>query len=188
MAVDKQTKGALNTLLADNTAAGISPEDVRQIVETMQHPMIWWWQDSGDSTPRTFAAMDTWYDLLSASTDTTKYSHDIADVGDDPVFLYNATPQRMCRVTMLATVTCASSDKDYSLSIAIDDVVQDGTITTFNYGTANKKQQVIVRGVIAVSNGEEIEIKVRADGHTTTLTFDRVSVEIDSPPFKADEV
>ena len=162
-----RTKAQLAALLADNTTGDISPQDVRDFLETM-HPSL---GGCYVSTPvaTTVTTAGTYYLGAGITTSTAlhRFLHNTAGR-----LTYTGTPTIHAHIAAsISFVTSGTSDR-IGVGIAINGAVQTGSINRQLVGTGADVASTALHWDVMMSTNDYIEMWVTnedASGQTVTL-------------------
>lgn len=169
MAETQRTLAALLTILADNTTGQISPEDVRDIVETLRagHAEL----SLSSSAETSIATVDTF--VKAAGTTTLSANAHNWTMPQDNRLTYGGTVARVVHVACSLSMTAAANNKLARLAIA-----KNGTIVT-----ASEVQRFIATGadvgstalhsMVSVDPTDYLEVWIAngTDNANMTLTY-----------------
>lgn len=165
----RRTKSALQTLLADNVAGDISPQDIRDLLVSTAPAYGAYYVSSaaattlgGTSTPTKAAGTTA---SLGASSDIT--------VATTNRITYTAAPTIQGLFFCAVTMTCASSTQNVALSVAKNGTQIAGSIIQRNIGTGSDKGAVATFGIVELAQNDYLEIFVQNDTSTGAITLDK---------------
>jgi hypothetical protein len=166
MADTQRSKSALAAILADNVSANISPQDVRDFLESMDLPFGAFYVSSSAAT--TPAGAGTFLKALGTTTsiDTNLFTHSTNRL------TYNGTPD--CRALAFASVsmTCAGVNKIVSLGFADTGSIITATRVDRKISTGSDIGAAAVIGAATLSTNDYIELWLANQTDTGTVTLD----------------
>jgi hypothetical protein len=168
MADTARTKAALAALLADNISADISPQDVRDFLETMNPSFgsLYW----SATAATTIAVQSTYYKALGTTTAinlnrfTSPASNRLTYTGDPDIHLHIA-----CSMSC----TCASNSQILGFSIGINGTHIPASLIQRKVGTGADVGALALHWDAQLSTNDYIELFVTNDSGTATVTIEQ---------------
>jgi len=166
MADTARTKAALAAILADNTSGAISPQDVRDFLETMHPSFGSLYFSSAAATTITVAG--TFY---KAAGTTTQVSANRFTVGTNRL-TYTGTPTIHTHIAASYSMTTAGTNDILGIAIAKGGSVLTHSILKRKIGTGSDVGAAACHADVSLATNEYIELWVTNYDATATVTLD----------------
>jgi hypothetical protein len=166
MADTQRSKSALATLFADNATGDISPQDLRDFLESMDLPYgAYYISSSAATTP---AGAGTFLKALGTTTAIAEnnFTHSTNRL------TYNGTPDCFAVAMASVSMTCAGVSKIVSLGFAENGAILTPTRIDRKIGTGSDIGAAGVVGTATLSTNDYLELWVANQTDTGTVTYD----------------
>jgi len=173
MADTARTKTALATLLADNVAGGISPQDLRDLMESV-HPSYGGVYQGGTPAATTIAAADTYY-VTNWNTGglqtNTPHRFTVATSGR---LTYTGEPSIHSHIACTISVSVAlAAAQILHFKLAKNGTVIDSTETICTTDGTTNIQSTALHGDVMLATDDYLELFVRNETGTNDPTLER---------------
>lgn len=163
--VDTQrTKSALAALLADNITQDISPQDVRDFLESMHlaYGVMYVSTDAATS----IAVIDTFVKVAGTTTQVAarNFTH------SNNRLTYTGTPDINATCLVSFSMTSAGSNQEVDFKIAKNGVVIDDTLIRRKIGTGSDLGAAHVQGFTSLSTNDFVELWVANHSAISNVT------------------
>ena len=168
MADTARTKSALAALLADNTTGQISPQDIRDFLETMQPAYGSCYVTASAAT--TIAVAGTYYKAAGTTTqiDVNRFTH------ANNRLTYTGTPTVRARAIAMLSVLTAGTNDVLGFKIAKNGTpIAASEIRRF-VGTGTDVGAVALAVDVDLATNDYLEIWVTNEDATATVTLDKM--------------
>ena len=162
-----RTKTALAAILADNTAGEISPQDVRDFLETM-HPSFGSLHFS--TAAETSIATQSVY-VKAAGTTTSVNLHRVTMPADNRL-TYTGTPTIHAHIACSLSMTAAGNNKLIGLGIAKNGTVLTHSIVQRQVGTGADVGSTALHADVSLATNDYLELWVSNETDTVNLTIE----------------
>jgi hypothetical protein len=176
MADTQQTITALKTLLADNTTQQISPQDVRDIVETVR---------AGYAALYVSAAVESSIGVagtfVKAAGTTTLVTDPAAVNWSMPAnnrLRYDGTADRVVQVVCSISMQAAAANVDLSWRLAKNGTTIAATEITRKVSTGGDNGAAAVSGLVEVTNGDYVELWIANETSTANATVTKMYMSV----------
>jgi hypothetical protein len=166
MAETQRTLAALLALLADNTTGAISPEDVRDIVETLREGHGEMYVSSSSAT--SFSDSTSFVNL--AGTYTLDTGADLWDMNTNGQLRYTGPQNRWALVEAVISMTSSTGNQVLEFALGLNGTAQTPTIQSRKIGTGSDVGAIAVAGLIEVANLDYLTIMVKNTSWTAAET------------------
>jgi hypothetical protein len=163
------TLSAILTLLADNTAGDISPQDLRDAILSASPVYGALYVSSAAATTLAGAATPT----KASGTTASIAAHTDVTVATTNRLTYTAAPTVKVLALMAVSMTCATSTQTVAISIAKNGTQVAATIIQRKIGTGSDKGAVATFGVIELAQNDYVEMFVQNDDSTGAITLNK---------------
>lgn len=152
-------------LIADNTSRAISPQDLRDFMETFRpgHAEIY----VSTPAPTSFAEQSTWYEGTDGTYTLSANAMNWAETQNGRLY-YTGTADRVVHIAMSFSVTASGNNKIFRLGIGKGGTVLAASPVRRLIATGADVGTGAAHGFVTISNGEYIVPMVRNDSDTTT--------------------
>ena len=173
MADTKRSKSDLATLLADNTSGAISPQDVRDFLESMDLSFASMYFSSSAET--TIAVAGT-YVLAAGTTTSIKLSN--FTMPQDNRLTYTGAADVYAEISASISMTCASNSKIVGMKIAKNGTVIDSTEIHRKISTGADIGAAYVQGDVQLATNDYIELFISNETDTANATIDFCNLRV----------
>ena len=164
----------LATLLADNEASAISPQDIRDaILATVQPGYAEMYVSSSAAT--TLADTTTWVDAGGTFTLADANNWEMTENGR---LYYTGAADREVNINASVSMTAAGVNVVVEWSIGVDGTVLTPSIIRRKIGTGSDVGAAAVIAHADISNGSYVSLMVRNITSATTVTADLANVVV----------
>ncbi len=174
MAETQRTLTALLLLLADNGTGDISPEDVRDIVETFRsdHAQLY------VSTPAatTIGVAGTFVKGAGTTTLSSPPTPENFSMPADNKLLYNGPAKRTVKVVCNFSVTCASSSQVLAFRMAKNGTDLVDSEIEHKIGTGADRVAASVAALIEMVNTDYVELFLTNKTSTGAVTLEKMNM------------
>lgn len=159
---------ALQTLLADNSVGAISPQDVRDMLVSLQPPFGSLYVSTSAATTITIAG--TYYKAAGTTT-AVNLSSDFTMPANNRLQYNGASPRHM-HIAATLSMTTAGTNDILGVALAVDDSVLTHSIIRRFVGTGSDIGSTALHGDVMLSSGSYIEVFVTNVSAAETVTLD----------------
>lgn len=173
MADTMRSLSTLATLLADNSAGNISPQDLRDaVLATVQpgHGEIY----ISSSAETSIAAADTWTDV--SGTFTLSADNMNWDMNTNGQLRYTGAADRVAHIAMSFSMTAAGNNKNISLGVAKNGTIITPSIVNRQIGTGADEGTGAVHAFIAMSTNDYLTAEVRNNTDDVNVTLTTINL------------
>lgn len=164
----QRTKATLEALFPDNTTRQISPDRLRDFLESCVPSYgALLFDEPAIATP--IAAASTW--TKAANTTTLQSGAYRFSQAADNRLTYDGVTSVIAHANATLAVIAAASGKTFSFALAINGLVEEASRSTVTIATAGETQHVAVSVHIALAPGDYLELYVRNETDDTDLTI-----------------
>lgn len=176
MADTQRTIAGLKTILPDNTSGDISPQDLRDFVESIRtgHAEI-----SLSSSALTNIATQSVYQNIEGTTvlSTTPAAVDWSMPANTRL-RYDGVATRLVKVSCNLCVTSAGANKSFRFRLAKNGTTQADTEARQFLAVASQEENVSMTGIFEVVTNDYIEAFVSNETDTTDITAVNLSIDV----------
>lgn len=169
----QRTKAELDVLFADNTTRQITPERLRDFVESCV-PSYGALHFDDPGTPTAIATVSTWTKAANVST-----LHAAPNRFSQPVnnrLQYDGTTTVMAAVLGTLSFTAAGNNKVLAFAIAINGVIDNASKVRTKITTGTDVQAVTVTAHAVLAPGDYVELFVMNETDDTDLTVEHAHI------------
>lgn len=158
----------LKALYADNTIGAISPQDLRDFVESATPPY-------GSFSTNVAAATTLTQNVYSKMAGTTTAGGLLNfDMPVDGRLRYTGVPDRHMHIAVTTSFTCANNNKVIGLKIAKNGVVLDSTIARRKVSTGADIGSTALHGDVMMSTNDYLELFLTNETDSTNATIENI--------------
>jgi hypothetical protein len=163
-----RSKAQLLVLYADNSVGAISPQDLRDFVESAAPPY-------GSFSTNVAAATTLTQDVYSKMAGTTTAGDmNQFDMPVDGRLRYTGVPNRHMHIAVTTSFTCANNNKVIGLKIAKNGTVLDDTIARRKVSTGADIGSTALHGDVMLSTNDYLELFLTNETDSTNATIENV--------------
>ena len=164
-----RTLSELQTLLADNTVGGISPQDLRDFLVSMKPPYGSFYRNAASAT--TVSVAGTYYKAAGTTTAGSLY---LMDMPADNRLRYTGTPTMHFHVAVSTSFTTAGSNETIGLKVAKNGTVIDSSVCRRRVTSGSDIGSTAVHIDASLATNDYLELFVTNETNTSTVTIDEV--------------
>ena len=161
-----RTQAALAAILADNTSGDISPQDIRDFLETM-NPSF---GSLYFSTPAATTTVTPGTYLKVAGT-TTSISLNRVTMPANNRLAYTGTPTVHAHIACSIDMTSGSNNQTAGFKIAKNDVVLDHSKVTRRISTGTDVGSTALHADVSLATNDYVELWLTNETSTATITI-----------------
>lgn len=173
MADTMRSLSELGTLLADNAAGNISPQDLRDaVLATVQpgHGEIY----ISSSAETSIAGVDTWTDVSGTFTLSANAMN--WDMNTNGQLRYTGAADRVAHIAMSFSMTAAANNKNISLGVAKNGTIITPSIVNRQIGTGTDEGTGAVHAFINMSTNDYLTAEVRNNTDAVNVTLTTINL------------
>ncbi|MCP4307698.1 MAG: hypothetical protein GY788_23055 [bacterium] len=157
----------LLVLFADNTTQDISPQDLRDFVESMKQSEGGCYISASDTT--SIGSSDEWTLVAGTTTQTSLYrfTHNGANR-----LTYIGSPDVHCHVTATMGMTASGNSKIFEFGIAKNGSINEPSVIPRKIGNGADVGAAAVATDVTLTTGDYVELYVRNTTDSTNVTFE----------------
>lgn len=164
----QRTKATLEALFPDNTTRQISPDRLRDFLESgVPSYGTLLFDEPGIATP--IAAASTW--TKAANTTTIQSGAYRFSQATDNRLTYDGVTSVIAHVNAMLGALAAVNGKTFSFALAVNGVVEEASRSTVTIATAGETRHVAVALHAALAPDDYLELYVRNETDDTDLTI-----------------
>lgn len=181
MADTQRTIPALLTLLADNTAGDISPQDIRDMLVTLVPGLGTIYISTPTET--TVAAANT--PLKAAGTTTLLATAQNFTMPANNRLTYTGTPDVLANVSISISMTAAANNKVVTMYVAENGTPVAASAVERKVGTGADVGALSVQYALTLSTNDYVELFVENNTDDTNLTIENMVMQVTTAPIAA---
>lgn len=179
MTQTSKIQSALLAQLPDNTTGDISPEDIRDVVVSLNPSRGQLELSAGGSAATTFASSGTYIKVAGTTALDTTVDNTTVSQPSNGVLKLLKNVNQVVLVNATLEVLPAGNNKKYTFTFAKNGTAIPALAFTAFYGNlAGNPAGVFLSGLVSMTYNDEISVVVKNDTDTTSITAQVLTISL----------
>lgn len=176
--MSRRTKSELLLMFANNTTADITPEDLRDFVDSCvpSHASLY----LTSALPTTIPIAGTFYKAAGLTQLSDQTQHLDFSMPDHNRLMWTGIGTVHVNARAVISLTSVGSAVDVSVKIAKNGVVLEHSLSTVTVVSGSNKHHISVEGDCVLNSGDYLEVFVTNETDTSTVTFESLYFTVNS--------
>lgn len=171
MADTQRSLAAIMALLANNATGDISPQDVRDMVESVRNRSGQISVDEVDGAAIVISDTVTYFEATAPAWHLSPAADGFSEAGGNGRLTYVGVADVMVHASCTVSFSSPSNNQVLHVVLAKNGVIDDHSEVIFKIGTAGDAESTAMHVIVAMSTNDYLSVKVRNSTSIANVTL-----------------